>query len=73
MNELLNELAEVDAVSKLRGDYFKTLALLRALKAGRVLLDQVTMTADGWQIGATDDDAPSASAEKDAGEPEPAE
>ena len=52
MDEFLQELAEVDAVSKLRADYFKSLALLRALKAGRVSLYQVAMTADGWQVSA---------------------
>lgn len=56
MDELLQELAEIDAVSRLRADYFKSLALLRALKAGRVTLDQVTMTADGWQVAAAQPD-----------------
>lgn len=37
---------------QLQADYEKTLALLHALKAGEVTLDQVTMRADGWLFNA---------------------
>jgi hypothetical protein len=50
MNELLQELELIQAVQQLRSDYFKSLALLRALKAGKVHLHQITLTADGWQL-----------------------
>lgn len=33
-----------------RADYAKTLVLLRALKAGTILLSDVTLTSDGWQV-----------------------
>lgn len=51
MDELLKELETINALASVRADYTKTLALLRALKAGAVALDQVRMTADGWQVG----------------------
>ncbi len=54
MDELLQDLAGIDVASSIRNDYLKTLALLRALKAGRVSLDDVTMTADGWQVATPD-------------------
>lgn len=50
MDKLLAELATIDADSQVRRDYRKTLALLRALKAGTVSLDNVTMTDDGWTV-----------------------
>ena len=52
VDDFLKELEELNATSMLRNDYTKTLALLRALKAGKVSLEQVTMTADGWQVSA---------------------
>ena len=48
MDELMKELSEIENASKLACDYKKTIALLRALKAGTVSLDNVTMTDDGW-------------------------
>lgn len=63
MDELLRELASIDAASVLRNDYHKTLALLRALKAGTITLDNVTMTATGWNVAAV------APPEPPAGEP----
>lgn len=50
MDELLRELARLNELNNVRNDYAKTLALLRALKAGTVTLDNVTMTDDGWQV-----------------------
>ena len=50
MNDLLQELNAIQPVSELQCDYRKTLVLLRALKAGTVSLDVVTMTEDGWTI-----------------------
>ena len=50
MDELLQELAVIEANSQTLCSYTKTLALLRALKAGTVSLDNVTMTAGGWTV-----------------------
>lgn len=59
MDELLRQLADIDAVSTLRCDYTKTLALLRALKAGSVSLDDVTLLADGgWTVEAAEQPPP---------------
>jgi hypothetical protein len=55
MEKLLKELADIQSTLQARMDYAKTLALLRALKAGIVTLDNVTLIADGWSIAA---DAP---------------
>ena len=53
MDELLREINEINAVANLRADYTKTMALLRALKTGRVSLDDVTLEGDGWSVSAT--------------------
>lgn len=50
MEPLVRELESIHARNMKANDYEKTLALLRALKAGTVTLDNVTMTADGWQL-----------------------
>ena len=50
MDELKRQLGEIHARNMLANDYQKTLALLAALKSGAVNLDQVNLTADGWQI-----------------------
>lgn len=47
VSKRLGDLHQASAVAL---DYQKTLLLLRALKAGEVSLDQVQMTADGWQL-----------------------
>jgi len=52
MDSLLQDLAEIQASTAMRCDYLKSLALLRALKAGTVSLDNVTMTSDGWTVAA---------------------
>lgn len=45
--------SEINRRHELQGSYEKTLALLAALKAGEVSLDQVTLTADGgWTFSA---------------------
>lgn len=61
VDELIQELAVIDADSQtLRNhaetlcNYTKTLALLRALKAGTVSLDNVNMVADGWTVVAVE-------------------
>ena len=74
MDDFLKELEELNATSALRNDYTKTLALLRAMKAGKVSLEQVTMTADGWQVStAVEVPAIPVEEEKETGEPEPGE
>lgn len=50
MDNLMRELNEIQAATALQCNYSKTLALLRALKAGAVSLDNVTMTNDGWTV-----------------------
>lgn len=50
MDELMKELNAILAASALSCDYRKTLALLRALKAGTVSLDNVSMVGDGWTV-----------------------
>lgn len=52
VDELLKELDDLNALAQVRNNYSKTLALLRALKAGKVSLEDVRLTADGWQVGA---------------------
>ena len=52
MEELLKELAGIDARMRLAADYQKTLALLRALKAGTVDLAYVELLPDGWRVAA---------------------
>jgi len=39
------------ATAQVRADYAKTLILLRALKAGTVALENLTLTGDGWSVG----------------------
>ena len=46
----MQELNAIQNASNLSCDYRKTLALLRALKAGKLHLDAVTMTNDGWTM-----------------------
>ena len=50
MEELMRELNDIQGAANVSRDYQKTLALLRALKAGTVSLDNVTMTGDGWTV-----------------------
>lgn len=54
MDDLMQELNAIQNASALGCDYRKTLALLRALKAGTVSLDNVTMTDDGWTVAAAE-------------------
>lgn len=42
--------AEINRRHELARDYEKTLALLESLKSGEVLLDQVVLNGDGWQL-----------------------
>ena len=50
MQALKQELDLIHRLHATAGDYGKTLALLRALKAGTVTLDQVMLTDGGWQL-----------------------
>jgi hypothetical protein len=50
VDELTQELNAIQTASNLSCNYQKTLALLRALKAGTVSLDNVTMSGDGWTV-----------------------
>lgn len=73
MDDFLKELEELNATSALRNDYMKTLALLRALKAGKVSLEQVTVTSDGWHIPPIEIPAIPVEEETETGEPEAGE
>ena len=50
MDRLLKEMKDMNDLANVKLNYDKTLALLRAMKAGEVSIDQVTMLEDGWQI-----------------------
>jgi hypothetical protein len=50
VDELLIELQRINELAAAKADFAKTLVLLRALKAGTVGLENVTVTADGWQV-----------------------
>lgn len=50
MDELLQDLQAIQDLNNARVDFQKSLALLRALKAGNVCLDQVALAGDGWQL-----------------------
>lgn len=50
MDEFKRLLADIHQRHQVAADYQKTLALLRALKSGAVSIDQIAMTADGWQV-----------------------
>ncbi len=68
MDDLMRELNEIQNASNLSCDYRKTLALLRALKAGTVSLDNVTMTADGWTVAEVEPPAEDAAETPEEGE-----
>ena len=55
-------------VMQLSCDYRKTVALLRAMKAGTVSLDNVTMTADGWTVAEVEPVAEASTEPLDEGE-----
>ena len=46
----MQELNAIQNASTISCDYRKTLALLRALKAGTVTLDNVIVTGDDWTV-----------------------
>ncbi len=50
MQELLTELSRIQEAHSSAANYEKTLALLRALKAGTVTIDQVTLAEGGWNV-----------------------
>lgn len=50
MDEFLQELNAIQNASDLSREHRKTLALLRALKAGTVSLDNVTISGDTWNV-----------------------
>lgn len=50
MDELILELNRLNELAAAQNNYAKSLALLRALKAGTVLLDNVVMVVDGWSV-----------------------
>ena len=50
MDEFRENIERIHALNMLRNDYAKTIMLLKALKSGSVTMDQINITADGWQI-----------------------
>jgi hypothetical protein len=67
VDELLAEINRIHELAAAQANYNKTLALLRALKAGTVALDRVRLTPDGWQVAALL--APAVEAVADVSEP----
>ena len=53
MKAFVDKLNEIARQHSLAADYAKTLELLRALKAGEVTIDQVTLTDNGWNVVAS--------------------
>ncbi len=53
----MQKLSMIESAANVSRDYQKTLALLRALKAGAVSLDNVTMTAEGWTVAESEPSA----------------
>ena len=47
---ILEKLNEIDRMQQLQADWNKSLVLIRALKAGEVTLDEVTLTENGWEV-----------------------
>jgi len=50
MDQLLAEINRIHELAVAQANYGKTLALLRALKAGAVGLESVALTPDGWTV-----------------------
>lgn len=50
MNELNQKLAAIDTAHRAAANFEKSVALLSAIKAGTVTLDQVELVADGWRL-----------------------
>ena len=50
MREFLQQLAALDQAAQHKLNYEKTLALLTALKAGHVQLDDVQLVEGGWMM-----------------------
>ncbi len=73
MDDLMQELNAIQNASTLSCDYRKTIVLLRALKAGTVSLDNVTMTDDGWTVAEVIVEPPSEPAEDVVEPPEEGE
>ena len=58
MEKFLAELQRIEQLATSQNNWAKTMALLHALKAGDVSLDNVTLTADGWKVAAIPELAP---------------
>lgn len=58
LNEFMALMNSIHARHSLASDYEKSVALLKALKAGQVSLDQVIITGDTWQIVAVEEPKP---------------
>ena len=52
MDEFLKQLQAIQQAHQSAADFQKSLLLLRALKDGRVGLDQITVADDGWTVSA---------------------
>ena len=50
MREFLQQLAAMDQAAQHKLNYEKTLALLAAMKAGQVQLDDVQLIEGGWTV-----------------------
>jgi len=67
VDEFLRRLAEMDQLAMVQLNYQKTLALLAAMKAGQVDIDDVTLTEGGWTVSNQQPEQPAEEA------PEPTE
>lgn len=50
MQTLLNELNQIQAVADLQRELSKTVAVLRALKSGEIVLENLTIEGDEWKV-----------------------
>jgi hypothetical protein len=50
VDELLKRLSEMDQLAMVQLNYQKTLALLAAMKAGQVGIEDVVLTEGGWTV-----------------------
>ena len=58
MDEFLKRLSEMDQLAMVQLNYEKTLALLAAMKAGQVGIEDVVLTEGGWTVSSQPTEAP---------------
>ena len=58
MEEFLKRLSEMDQLAQFKLNYEKTLALLAAMKAGQVDIEDVVLVEGGWTVSSQPTEAP---------------